>query len=114
VSASAWGAPARRRLLTARDPLGIKPLTLAGSSDPNAGGSCASASKLRALLASGLLGTPHLDPHAVASGVWNGFVVAPSTAVKGVNLLWPGRLLELDGAGKEFRQEAFWRIPERA
>src|SRR5262249_34856280 len=66
------------------------------------------------LLASGLLGTPHLDPHAVASGVWNGFVVAPSTAVKGVNLLWPGRLLELDGAGKEFRQEDFWRIPERA
>src|SRR5262249_26549301 len=51
---------------------------------------------------------------AVASGVWNGFVVAPSTAVKGVNLLWPGRLLELDGAGKEFRQEDFWRIPDRA
>src|SRR5215831_5475205 len=106
--------PTRRRLLLARDPLGIKPLYLARSSDPNAGWSVAFASELRALLASGLLGTPHLDPHAVASGVWNGFVVAPSTAVKGVNLLWPGRLLELDGAGKEFRQEDFWRIPERA
>jgi len=106
--------PTRRRLLLARDPLGIKPLYLARSSDPNAGWSVAFASELRALLASGLLGTPHLDPHAVASGVWNGFVVAPSTAVKGVNLLWPGRLLELDGAGKEFRQEDFWRIPDRA
>jgi asparagine synthase (glutamine-hydrolysing) len=46
--------------------------------------------------------------------VWNGFVVGPGTAVKGVDLLWPGRLLELDGAGKEVRQEDFWRIPGRA
>ena len=72
------------------------------------------ASELRALLASGLLGTPRLDPQAVASGVWNGFVVGPGTAVKGIDLLWPGRLLELDGAGKEVRQEDFWRIPDRA
>src|SRR3984893_13012040 len=106
--------PKQRRLLLARDPLGIKPLYLARSSDPDAGWSVAFASELRALLASGLLGTPHLDPQAVASGVWNGFVVGPNTAVKGVDLLWPGRLLELDGAGKEVRQEDFWRIPERA
>jgi asparagine synthase (glutamine-hydrolysing) len=106
--------PKQRRLLLARDPLGIKPLYLARSSDPDAGWSVAFASELRALLASGLLGTPHLDPHAVASGVWNGFVVGPGTAVKGVDLLWPGRLLELDGSGKEVRQEDFWRIPDRA
>ena len=61
-----------------------------------------------------MLGTPHLDPQAVASGVWNGFVVGPDTAVKGVELLWPGRLLEVDGAGKEIRQEDFWHISERA
>jgi asparagine synthase (glutamine-hydrolysing) len=106
--------PKQRRLLLARDPLGIKPLYLARSADPGAGWSVAFASELRALLASGLLGTPHLDPQAVASGVWNGFVVGPGTAVKGVDLLWPGRLLELDGAGKEVRQEDFWRIPGRA
>ena len=35
-------------------------------SDPGAGWSVAFASELRALLASGLLGTPRLDPHAVA------------------------------------------------
>jgi asparagine synthase (glutamine-hydrolysing) len=46
--------------------------------------------------------------------VWNGFVVGPGTAVKGVDLLWPGRLLEFDGAGKEIRKEDFWRIPDRA
>jgi asparagine synthase (glutamine-hydrolysing) len=106
--------PKQRRLLLARDPLGIKPLYLARSSDPGAGWSVAFASELRALLACGLLGTPRLDPQAVASCVWNGFVVGPGTAVRGVDLLWPGRLLELDGGGKEVRQEDFWRIPERA
>jgi asparagine synthase (glutamine-hydrolysing) len=104
--------PKQRRLLLARDPLGIKPLYLARSSDPEAGWSVAFASELRALLASGLLGTPHLDPRAVASCVWNGFVIG--TAVKGVDLLEPGRLIELDGAGKEIRQEDFWPIPDRA
>jgi asparagine synthase (glutamine-hydrolysing) len=106
--------PKGRRLLLARDPLGIKPLYLARSSDPDAVWSVAFASELRALLASGLLGKPHLDPQALASGVWNGFVVGPGTAVKGVDLLWPGQLLEFDGAGKEVRQEDFWRIPDRA
>ena len=96
------------------DPLGIKPLYLARSSDPDAGWSVVFASELRALLASGLLGAPRLDPQAVASSVWNGFVVGPGTAVKGVDLLWPGRLLEFDGAGKEVRQQDFWRIPDRA
>jgi asparagine synthase (glutamine-hydrolysing) len=106
--------PKRRRLLVARDPLGIKPLYLTRSLDPDAGWSMAFASELRALLASGLLGTPHLDPQAVASSVWNGFVVGPGSAVKGVDLLWPGHLLEFDGAGKEVRMEDFWRIPDRA
>jgi asparagine synthase (glutamine-hydrolysing) len=102
-----------RRLLLARDPLGIKPLYTARSSDPDAGWSLVFASELRALLASGLLGTPQLDPQAVASCVWNGFVVGPQTAVKGIELLWPGRLLEFDGAGNELRHQDFWRIPDR-
>jgi asparagine synthase (glutamine-hydrolysing) len=106
--------PKLRRLLLARDALGIKPLYLARSTGPNAGWSVAFASELRALLASGLVGTPHLDPQALASYVWNGFVVGPCTAVKGVELLWPGRLLELDATGKEVRQEEFWRISECA
>src|SRR5258707_1830607 len=106
--------PKRRRLLLARDPLGIKPLYLARSSEPDAGWSLAFASELRALLASGLLGAPHLDPQAVASSVWNGFVIGPGTAVRGIDLLLPGCLLEFDGAGKEIRQHDFWRIPDRA
>src|SRR6516165_8067146 len=106
--------PMQRRLLLGRDPLGIKPLYLVRSPNADAGWSVAFASELRALLASGLLGAPHLDPQAVASGVWNGFVVGPGTAVKGIDLLWPGRLLELDGGGKEVRQQDFWRIPDGA
>jgi asparagine synthase (glutamine-hydrolysing) len=106
--------PKERQLLLARDPLGIKPLYLARSSDPDAGWSLAFASELRALLASGVLGTPHLDPQAVASSVWNGFIVGPGTAVKGVDLLLPGRLLEFDGAGKELGQRDFWCIPDCA
>jgi asparagine synthase (glutamine-hydrolysing) len=106
--------PNERRLLLARDPLGIKPLYLARSSDPDAGWSLAFASELRALLASGLLGTPRLDPQAVASSLWNGFVMGPGTAVKGVDLLWPGCLLEFDGEGREVRQQDFWRIPDCA
>jgi asparagine synthase (glutamine-hydrolysing) len=106
--------PKQRRLLLARDPLGIKPLYLARASDPDAGWSVAFASELRALLASGLLGTPRLDPQAVASGVWNGFVVGPGTVVRGVEQLLPGRLIEFDGAGKEIRDEDFWSIPDHA
>jgi asparagine synthase (glutamine-hydrolysing) len=106
--------PKQRRLLLARDALGIKPLYLARSSDRDAGWSIAFASELRALLASGLLGTPHLEPLAVASTVWNGFVIGPSTSVKGVDLLFPGRLLEFNGSGKEVHQEDFWRISAHA
>ena len=106
--------PKERRLVLARDPLGIKPLYLARSSDPDAGWSLAFASELRALLASGLLGAPRLDPQAVGSSVWNGFVIGPGTAVQGVELLWPGRLLEFDGAGKKVGQQDFWRIPDHA
>ncbi len=112
--AFACWAPQRRRLLLARDPLGIKPLYLARAGSADAGWSLAFASELRALLASGLLGTPHLDPRAVASSVWNGFVVGPGTAVKGVELLWPGQLVEFDGSGKETRRQDFWRIPSHA
>jgi asparagine synthase (glutamine-hydrolysing) len=104
--------PTERRLLLARDPLGIKPLYLARSSDPDAGWSVAFASELRALLASGLLGRPHLEPQAVASSVWNGFVVGPHTVVTGVDLLWPGRLLEFDSGGNELRQQDFWSVPD--
>lgn len=105
--------PGQRRLLLARDSLGIKPLYLARNRDPAAGWALAFASEVRALLASGLLATPRLDPRAVASMVWNGFVVGPQTAVDGVELLGPGRMVEFDGRGGELLAREYWAIPER-
>jgi asparagine synthase (glutamine-hydrolysing) len=106
--------PKQRRLLLARDPLGIKPLYVARNEKRSGGWSVAFASELRALLASGLIEAPRLNPQAVASCVWNGFVVGPDTAVKGIELLWPGRLVELDCSGREIRAEDFWSIPDRS
>jgi asparagine synthase (glutamine-hydrolysing) len=106
--AFAFFDPAARTLLLARDPLGIKPLYLARNPDPRGVWTVAFASEVRALLASGLLGAPRLDPRAVASVVWNGFVVGPHTAVSGVECLTPGTACVLDGAGRELRREATW------
>jgi len=50
--------PKERRLLLARDSLGIKPLYLARQSDPDAGWSVAFASELRALLPLGCWARP--------------------------------------------------------
>ncbi|MGJ4931117.1 asparagine synthase (glutamine-hydrolyzing) [Bradyrhizobium sp. HKCCYLS2038] len=106
--------PGQRQLLLARDPLGIKPLYVARAANRDGGWSLAFASELRALLASGLLGTPTLDSQAVASAVWNGFVVGPGTTVKGVELLPPGHLTAVDGVGNTIRDEDFWSIPPLA
>jgi asparagine synthase (glutamine-hydrolysing) len=106
--------PGARQLLLARDPLGIKPLYLVRNPDRGAAWSLAFASEVRALLASGLLGSPRLDPAAVASVVWNGFVTGPATAVAGVELLWPGRAVTFDCAGAEVRTEDYWAIPGSA
>jgi asparagine synthase (glutamine-hydrolysing) len=103
--------PGRRHLSLARDPLGIKPLYVARNGAEGGSWSVAFASELRALLASGLLGTPRLRPEAVASVIWNGFVVGPETAVEGIELLPPGRLVELNGRGQERRSHDFWTVP---
>ena len=103
--------PARRTLLLARDALGIKPLYIARCSDRSAGWSLAFASEVRALLASGLLGQPRLDPTAVASVVWNGFVAGPQTAVQGVESMPPGQLRLYSDDGAESLVEDHWKLP---
>jgi len=102
--------PKRRELLVARDPLGIKPLYVATNPDPDADWSLAFASEVRALLASGLLGKPRLDPRAVASVVWNGFVVGPRTAVQGVESVEPGQL-RVYREGRLVTCDDYWAPP---
>src|SRR5260370_21028384 len=106
--------PKKRELLLARDPLGIKPLYFARCANRDGSWSVAFASEVRALLASGLLGHPKLNPRASASIAWNGFIVGPDTAVEGIQSLMPGELRGFDGAGRETTSEACWTIsPQR-
>lgn len=98
----------RRTLLLARDPLGIKPLYLARNPDPRGAWRVAFASEVRALLASGLLPSRALDPVALQSVVWNGFVAGPGTIVKGIQALWPGQALTLSLDDDDVDALTFW------
>ena len=102
--------PRKRELLLARDPLGIKPLYVCRNRDANGEWSLLFASEVRAILASGLIGAPKLDPHAVASVVWNGFVMGPGTAIRGVETIAPGELRTFDGRGRQTGERTFWSI----
>jgi asparagine synthase (glutamine-hydrolysing) len=105
-----WDQSART-LLLARDPLGIKPLYLTRNPDSRGDWSLAFASEVRALLASGLLVSPKLNPSATAAVVWNGFMVSPETAVRGIESIWPGQLRIFGGTGDELHAEQFWSVP---
>jgi len=122
-----WGASALGRLrgmfgfavydrahssvLIARDRLGIKPIYLYEAKRPE-GRVLLFASELRALLASGL--TPRrLDPDGLATYMWNGFVVGPSTMVEGVSLLPPGAFLRIPIDSPTPRPERFWSLGHR-
>jgi len=106
-----WDA-SERKLLMARDPLGIKPLYFARNPDPYGEWSLAFASEIRAILACGLLGKPRLNPLAAASMAWNGFMVTPETAIAGIETVWPGELCVFDSAGGKELREYYWSVPQ--
>ena len=88
-------------LFLARDHLGIKPLYVARPRSASGEWSLAFASEVRALLASGLIEKPVLDAGAVASIVWQGFAIAPNTAIDQVESLMPGEWQAFDEHGTE-------------
>jgi asparagine synthase (glutamine-hydrolysing) len=94
----------RRRALLVRDRLGIKPLYFARSQ-----GTLLFASEVRALLATGRVDRK-LDPNALSSYLWNGFVVGPQTMIEGVKLLPAGSILEVFDSG-ESESMRYWRQP---
>jgi asparagine synthase (glutamine-hydrolysing) len=79
-----WDA-ASRRLLLARDRLGIKPLYYRVLPD-----GIAFASELKALL---VLGKPEIDPSAVRDYLYHGYVPAPKTIYRGIAKLPAGHAL---------------------
>ncbi|TFG94611.1 MAG: asparagine synthetase B, partial [Myxococcales bacterium] len=105
--------PRARRVLLARDRLGIKPLYTARVKCASGGDTILFASELRALLATGLLDR-RLDPAGLASFVWNGFVVGPSTILRGVRRIAPATALAIDLGGLREQAWRFWSPPRAA
>jgi asparagine synthase (glutamine-hydrolysing) len=96
-----WDAP-RRRLLLARDRLGIKPLVYAITPD-----GLAFASEAKALVESRFLAT-RLDPVAVGRLFRYGFVLGSHTFFDGIRRLSPGHRL-IHEAGRA-RVEPYWDV----
>ena len=101
----------RREVLLARDRLGIKPLYYATVQRPG-GQVLLFASELRALLATGLL-QRRLDPGALATFMWNGFVVGPGTAAAGISLLGPGEMMRISLDRPAAKPERYWSLRPR-
>ncbi|HKG78032.1 MAG TPA: hypothetical protein VKA78_01405, partial [Pyrinomonadaceae bacterium] len=85
---------AKRNLVLARDPLGIKPLYYYAGKDH-----FVFASELRALLASGLVAR-RLSAAGVDSYLANGSVESPLTIIEGVKQLLPGHCLQVSATEK--------------
>jgi asparagine synthase (glutamine-hydrolysing) len=97
-----WDAR-RRKLLLARDRLGIKPFYYA-----DGGGTLAFASELKALLALPWLAR-EVDSLALVQYLYQSSVPGDTCALQGVRKLQPGELLVAeDGA---LRRRRYWRLP---
>lgn len=81
---------ARRRLLLARDRLGVKPLFYAF-----AGGELLFGSEMKAIL-TGLGRRPALRATSLGQYLLQGYVSAPDTIYEGIHLLPPGHFLDVD------------------
>jgi asparagine synthase (glutamine-hydrolysing) len=95
----------RRRLLLARDRLGIKPLYYAITDHHLLFGS-----EIKAILATGYV-QPALNERVVGEYLATGFVSGPETFFRGIRKLLPGRTAtwsSVDG----FRERRYWRLPE--
>jgi asparagine synthase (glutamine-hydrolysing) len=94
-----WDAP-RKRLLLARDPMGVKPLYYHQSNQ-----SFIFASEVRTLLQTGLV-PRKADPTGVLSYLEFGSVYEPWTIVEGVRAVPPGHVLTVDNGSVSSRE--YW------
>jgi asparagine synthase (glutamine-hydrolysing) len=108
--------PRSRAVHLVRDPMGIKPLYWAVARAGDSGEeTILFASEVRALLASGAV-PRRLDPGTVASYLWHGFTVGPSTMIAGVQLLPAGSILSIEAdpgsrSRNACRTRQYWRLP---
>ena len=94
--------PDRRKLLLARDQLGIKPLLYARTSF-----GFVFASEMKAISASGRI-APTIDPDGLRKLLTYGSVYQPSTLIEGVTMLPPAHRLIFTGG--ELRQDRYWSM----
>lgn len=99
-----WDA-GKRRLIVARDHLGIKPLYYCVTAD---GFICAS--ELQALLASGLIEAT-LDRRALGGFLAYGAVQEPLTIVEQAKALPAGTWMEVDERGRILATQRYWDFP---
>ena len=102
-----WDAQ-QRRLLIARDHLGIKPLYYAATT---AGFLCAS--EVRAILASGLVDAT-LDRRGLAGFLAYGAVQEPFTIIEQITALPSGSWMEVDDQGAAVAEGRYWDFPSIA
>jgi asparagine synthase (glutamine-hydrolysing) len=116
IFALALWDPRARRVHLVRDPMGIKPLYWTAVRDVDSGEEVVLfASEVRALLASGAVAR-RLDPLALASYLWHGFVVGPNTIVEGVHLLPAASILTIEPDDEAPFENArqileYWHMP---
>ncbi len=101
-----WDAP-RRRLLLARDRLGIKPLYYAITGDE-----ILFASEIKALFEAGPL-RPSLNEAVLPEYLATGFVAGSETFFRGVRKLLPGRTLSWSKE-EGFLERRYWQLPAPA
>src|SRR5215468_6175772 len=94
---------ARRRLLLARDRLGIKPLYYAVTERE-----LLFASEIKALLAAGL--RPEMNVDVLPEYLANRFVAGAETLFRNVRRLLPGHTLSWS-PGEGFRERRYWSLP---
>jgi asparagine synthase (glutamine-hydrolysing) len=99
-----WDEP-RRRLVLARDRMGVKPLYYAMTPD-----GLAFASEVKSLIAGGLL-RPELDPMGAELFLAHGFVPGPHTLFAGVRKLPPASLLVFED-GRVVAEREYWNAFE--
>jgi asparagine synthase (glutamine-hydrolysing) len=116
IFALALWDPRSRAVHLVRDPMGIKPLYWTTIRDGDTGEEVVLfSSEVRALLASGVV-PRRLDPGAVATYLWHGFVTGPGTILEGVQLLPAATVLTIKAAragghANSSEMRRYWQMP---
>lgn len=99
-----------RRALMVRDRLGIKPLYYTECAGADGHRMVVFASELRALLGTGLVARK-VSRSAMATYMWNGFVVGAQSIVEDIRLVPPGYRALIDAREPNVTLERYWRPP---